>query len=140
MEATLTLILPWSILKGANSFFLEKTPFQKGLGVQDSKQEYTKVVSLVKTVENVPLFVSSLLNNFCIKTCLVSTNQYLLSQAIPMNCSGTKIILDYQKNVNLSVCLFLLRFYGQVNPMVSCRARSVYLTTLLLGRLIPLGS
>ena len=28
---------------------------------------------------------------------------------------------------------FILRFYGQVNPMGSCRARSVYLTTLLLG-------
>ena len=27
------------------------------------------------------------------------------------------------------VCLFVLRFYGPVNPMGSCRARSVYLTT-----------
>ena len=33
------------------------------------------------------------------------------------------------------VCLFVLRFYGPVNPMGSCRARSVCLTTLLLGRL-----
>ena len=32
------------------------------------------------------------------------------------------------------VCLFVLRFYGPVNPMGSCRARSVYLTTRLLGR------
>ena len=31
--------------------------------------------------------------------------------------------------------LFVLRFYGPVNPMGSCRARSVYLTTRLLGRL-----
>ena len=30
--------------------------------------------------------------------------------------------------------LFVLRFYGPVNPMGSCRARSVYLTTRLLGR------
>ena len=29
--------------------------------------------------------------------------------------------------------LFKLRFYGPVNPMGSCRARSVYLTTRLLG-------
>ena len=29
----------------------------------------------------------------------------------------------------------MLRFYGPVNPMGSCRARSVYLTTRLLGRL-----
>ena len=34
--------------------------------------------------------------------------------------------------------LFVLRFYGPVNPMGSCRARSVYLTTRLLGRLNPL--
>ena len=33
--------------------------------------------------------------------------------------------------------LFVLRFYGTVNPMGSCRARSVYLTTRLLGRLSP---
>ena len=33
---------------GANSFLLEKTPFQKRIGVQESKQEVTKVVSLVR--------------------------------------------------------------------------------------------
>ena len=37
------------------------------------------------------------------------------------------------------VCLFVLRFYGPVNPMGSCRARSVYLTTRLLGRLSSLS-
>ena len=35
--------------------------------------------------------------------------------------------------------LFVLRFYGPVNPMGSCRARSVYLTTRLLSRLRPLS-
>ena len=35
--------------------------------------------------------------------------------------------------------VFVLRFYGPANPMGSCRARSVYLTTLLLGRLSPLS-
>ena len=30
--------------------------------------------------------------------------------------------------------LFVLRFYGQVNPMGSCRARSVYLTTRFTGQ------
>ena len=36
------------------------------------------------------------------------------------------------------VCLFVcVEFYRQVNPMGSCRARSVYLTTRLLGRLSP---
>ena len=39
----------------------------------------------------------------------------------------------------LFVCLFVLRFYGPVNPMGSCRARSVYLTTRLLGRFSPLS-
>ena len=34
---------------------------------------------------------------------------------------------------------FVLRFYGPVNPFGSCRARSVYLTTLVLGRLRPLS-
>ena len=37
------------------------------------------------------------------------------------------------------VVLFVLRFYGSVNPMGSCQARSVYLTTRLLGRLSPLS-
>ena len=41
--------------------------------------------------------------------------------------------------VLLGVCLFVLRFYGPVNPMGSCQARSVYLTTHLLGRLSPLS-
>ena len=36
--------------------------------------------------------------------------------------------------------LFVLRFYGPVNPMGSCWAWSVYLTTCLLGRLSPLSS
>ena len=36
-------------------------------------------------------------------------------------------------------CLFVLRFVGPVNPTGSCRARSVYLTTHLLGRLSPLS-
>ena len=37
-------------LLGANSFLLEQTPFQEGLGVQESDQEVTKVVSLIKHV------------------------------------------------------------------------------------------
>ena len=36
-------------------------------------------------------------------------------------------------------CLFVLRFYGPVNPMGLCRTRSVYLTTLSLGKLSPLS-
>ena len=36
--------------------------------------------------------------------------------------------------------VFVLRFYGPVNPMGSCRGWSVYLTTRLLDRLSPLSS
>ena len=36
-------------------------------------------------------------------------------------------------------CLFVLRFYGPVNPLGSFRAWSVNLTTRLLGRLSPLS-
>ena len=42
-------------------------------------------------------------------------------------------------NHHLSSSLFVLMFYGQVNPMGSCRVRSVYLTTRLMGRLSPLS-
>ena len=40
----------------------------------------------------------------------------------------------------LGICLFVLRFYGPVNPMGSCQEQSVYLITHLLGRLSPLSS
>ena len=52
---------------------------------------------------------------------------------------GDKILLKfmdcaYQNNSD-DCGLFVLRFYGPVNPMGSCRVRSVYLTTRLLDRL-----
>ena len=47
-----------------------------------------------------------------------------------------KLYLEYFSSY---VCLFVLRFYGPVNPMGSCRAWSFYLTTRLLGRLSPLS-
>ena len=50
------------------------------------------------------------------------------------------MVRDLLSNISQFVCLFVLRFYGPVNPMGSCRARSVYLTTRLLGRLSPLSS
>ena len=50
-------------------------------------------------------------------------------------------ILFSRKNKikKFKISLFVLRFYGPVNPMGSCRARSVYLTARLLGRLSPLS-
>ena len=57
-------------------------------------------------------------------------------------CAEIRIISIFlveksMKNSCFSMNLFVLRFYGPVNPMGSCRARSVYLTTRLLGRLSP---
>ena len=58
-------------------------------------------------------------------------------------CTNTllKLILPASlKRVTLwEQSLFVLRFYGPVNPIGSCRARSVYLTTRLLGRPSPLS-
>ena len=51
------------------------------------------------------------------------------------------LIFEEIPNINVKCvkALFVLRFYGPVNQMGSCRARSVYLTTRLLGRLSPLS-
>ena len=44
-----------------------------------------------------------------------------------------------RKSQELPGGLLGYRFYGPVNLMGSCRVQSVYLTTLLLGRLSPLS-
>ena len=41
-------------LGGVNSYLLEKTPFQKGFRVLESKQEVTKVIYLVETGRKEP--------------------------------------------------------------------------------------
>ena len=46
------------------------------------------------------------------------------------------IMVSHWLSIHFPVCLFVLRFYGPVNPMGSCRAQSVYLTTRLLGSLV----
>ena len=50
-----------------------------------------------------------------------------------------KKIFEGSLAIYLSLYLFVLRFYGPVNPMGSCRAWSVYLTTRLLDRFSPLS-
>ena len=47
--------------------------------------------------------------------------------------------MDRGTNILKEVSMFVLRFYIPVNPMGSCQAWSIYLTTLLLGRLSPLS-
>ena len=66
------------------------------------------------------------------------------SHEMPSLIFSEKVHLSQKTEFDISwessiVCLFVLRFYGPVNPMGSCRARSVYLTTRLLGRLCPLS-
>ena len=53
---------------------------------------------------------------------------------------GVKIIQFIQSRIMyhcITECLFVLWFYDPVNPIGSCRVRSVCLTTLLLDRLSP---
>ena len=80
-----------------------------------------------------------------------STGISLLNMGIPCHIMVSKHSSYYNilyKKINqeckqlvnsVSFVLFMLRVYGPVNPMGSCRARSVYLTTSLLGRLSPLS-
>ena len=39
---------------GANSFLSQYTSYHKGTGMQESKQEVTKVISLVEMAKNLP--------------------------------------------------------------------------------------
>ena len=54
----------------------------------------------------------------------------------PTDISHTVRALPAFYNRIAIVCLFVLRFYGPVNPMESCRTRLVYLATRLLGGLV----
>ena len=70
-------------------------------------------------------------------------SQYLGLLWYVANCIKQKETIVHGKCPKISYTkvadLFVLRFYGPVNPMGSCRARSVYLTTHLLGKLSPLS-
>ena len=55
---------------------------------------------------------------------------------LDLNCLPITFLWDARHNFS---CLFVLRFYGPVNPVGSCRMLSVYPTTLLLGRLSSLS-
>ena len=57
-----------------------------------------------------------------------------MGMAASWSCDQDQLYKFYSREA-----YFVLRFYGPVNPMGSCRARSVYLTTRLLGRLSPLS-
>ena len=55
------------------------------------------------------------------------------------NASWEIFVVLFLPGTSECICLFVLRFYGPVNPVGSCQAMSVYLTTRLLGRLSPLS-
>ena len=83
----------------------------------------------------------------CLESLLLSRSCYLsaplthLLRASSFASRTSSIILSsrFSLKEHGPLYLFVLRFYGPVNPMGSCRARSVYLTTHLLGRLSPLS-
>ena len=65
-----------------------------------------------------------------VKTCVYTSQTWYMLLSLYF-CGTVELFSNFS--------LFVLRFYGPVNPMGSCRARSVYLTTRLLGRLSPLS-
>ena len=74
--------------------------------------------------------------NFQISLCICKSGQaihYTLQLGITRKKRIT-ILLRYHMSD-----LFVLRFYAPVNPMGSCLTLSVYITTLLLGRLSRLS-
>ena len=63
---------------------------------------------------------------------------WMIHESIAFMHSLTSIIGLLQLRYCWKICL--CGFYSPVNPMESCWAQSVYLTTLLLGRLSPLSN
>ena len=72
--------------------------------------------------------------NACVSACVRVCVRVCVLYVFTLNIRVTKLFIIYFRCL-----LFVLRFYGPVNPIGSCRARSVYLTTYFLGRLSPLS-
>ena len=71
-----------------------------------------------------------------------SNHTGLIISAFNVNCEAVPFAVPRiaERSTTMGYrCLFVLRFYGPVSPMGSCRARSVYLATRLLGRFSPLS-
>ena len=95
-------------------------------------------------------FLDNMLQPDVSKSTTILHSQYLVYNNSEDRAFPLDIFIDVHEQRNLEqfacrvnphvcLCLFVLRFYGPVNPTGSCRARSVYLTTPLLGRLSPLS-
>ena len=116
------------------------------------KSEYISICCLLNQPENLSMFYL-LGKNFSRQHCEIFFFIFPRKKTFVISCKlspQVKLCLECQrlfserekkkKIEKLSgKGLFVLRFYGPVNSMGSCRARSVYLTTSLLGRLIPLS-
>ena len=64
---------------------------------------------------------------------------FIIQLSTAKSVKGRLFYFSEKMMLDLSCVLFVLRFYGPVNPMGSCWAQWVYLTTCLLGRLSPLS-
>ena len=62
-----------------------------------------------------------------------------ICQKLQVMCKVGKRYLCHTPTAKVQMICFVLKFYGPVSPIGSCQARSVYLTTRLLGRLSPLS-
>ena len=82
-----------------------------------------------------------LLTLFCFESCLIFCGINIVNN---LKFVAGFTFISFSLRLARNTCFrglfffffFFLRFYGPVNP---CRARSVYLTTRLLGRLSPLS-
>ena len=104
---------------GVNSFLLEYTPFQKGLDVQEDKQKVTKVVSLVKMVENLlSVHVSSpskVLSERPSSRCLLSRIVSSESALFASTCPST-----YRDALANLRCVFFFFFFFFLFCFVFC--------------------
>ena len=103
-------------------------------GLTDGRTDRRKIGRLYRTLLQAGAIKSSL--HSIIITLFRKKTERTLLKFLSHLC--TKIRKQAPEEIVILVCLFVLRFYGPVNPVGSCQARSVDLTTRLLGRLSPL--
>ena len=126
--------VPSKYSKGYSSYRADTKSFSNKTKNDNSKSKKARVVNLVCDTSSHPDLhfyqVSSKYSSYRADKKFY-TDALFQRQGIS-GFSRTRV----KKNLDT---LFVLRFYSPVNPMGSCRAWSVYLTTRLLGRLSPLS-
>ena len=110
-----------------------------------SFNHYTIIYTHIKNIYNWWLYttqdvISNYFSPISINRTKLNSNSHNLLKIIEMKFINVKVsILRAKWYLFFFFFFFVLRFYGPDNPMESCRAWSVYLTTRLLGRLSPLS-